>query len=75
VVNWSAKGCFGAGKIPIKELGAGVSDESCLIVPTSKDILLKSGEVVSKWEAASKRGDQIGIVTAKFNMWFGSEIS
>ena len=61
MINWSAKGSFGAGKIPVKELGAGVSDESRLVIPSSKDILLKSGEVVPKWEAVSKGGDQVGL--------------
>jgi hypothetical protein len=75
VINWSVKGSFGTGEILVKELGAGVGDESCFVVSTSKDILLKSGEVVPKWEAAAKGGDQVRIVTAKFDIWFSSEIS
>ena len=40
VINWSAKGSFGAGKVPVKELGAGVSDKSGLVISSGKDIFL-----------------------------------
>ena len=72
MINWGAKGGFATSKVPIKELGAGVSDESCLVISSGEDIFLESGKVVSKWEATSEGGDQIGIVTAEFNVWFGS---
>ena len=42
VVHWSAKECFSMGKVPIKKLGAGVSDKSCLIVSPGKNVFLKS---------------------------------
>ena len=74
VINWSVKGSFSVGKVPVKELEVGVSDELWFVIPSSKDILLKSGKVVSKWEAAVKGGDQVRIVIAKFDMWFGSKI-
>jgi hypothetical protein len=74
MIDWSAKGCFGAGEIPVKELGAGVGDKSGFVISTSKDVFLKSGEVMPKWEATSKGGDQVGVVTAKFNVWFGSKV-
>jgi hypothetical protein len=35
VINWSVKGCFGVGKVPVEELGAGVSDKSGLVISTS----------------------------------------
>jgi hypothetical protein len=57
VINWGMKGGFATGKIPIKELGAGVSDESCLVISFGEDIFLESGKIVSEWEAASEGGD------------------
>jgi hypothetical protein len=66
------KGSFGAGKVPVKELGARVSDKSRFVISSSKDIFLQSGQVVTKREAASEGGDQVGVVTAEFNVWFSS---
>ena len=57
VINWGAEGGFATSKVPIKELGVGVSDESCLVISSREDIFLESGKVVSKWEATSERGD------------------
>ena len=57
VINWGTEGGFATGKIPIKELGAGVSDELCLVISSSEDIFLESGKVVPEWEAMSEGGD------------------
>ena len=57
MVNWSAEGSFGAGKVPVKELGTGVSDKSGFVISSGKDIFLESCKVVPKWEAASEGSD------------------
>ena len=72
MIYWSAKGCFGVSKVPIEELGVRVGDKSCFIISTGKDILLKRCKIVAKWEAVSQRGDQVRVITTKFNMGFGS---
>ena len=57
VINWGTKSGFAAGKIPIKELGARMSDESCFVISSGEDIFLKGGKVVPEWEAASEGSD------------------
>ena len=57
VIDWGTKGRFATGKVPIKELGAGVSDESCFVISSGEDIFLKGGKVVPEWEAASEGSD------------------
>ena len=34
IVNWGAKGCFSVDEIPVKELGAEVSDKSGFVILT-----------------------------------------
>ena len=42
MIYWSAKGCFSVGKVPIKELGAGMGDKPRFVISPGKDVFLKS---------------------------------
>ena len=42
MIYWSMKGCFSVGEVPIKELGAGVSNKLCLVAFPSENVFLKS---------------------------------